>query len=449
MTAPVFGSCVGTGNAHEDHTCTRVAGTRLCISALPVRDLDSGRRRRSRNVLFGSHRGFDGIAMPMVTPLWNWPFGSSKRGPTSSTIPGAHSTAFRAPRAAGDDVLHRRTASALAGGGTCMRRRRRGPQAKRFIGVSFRQRRWRSNQSAMMCRRSTRWIGSPVRLRSWVSRGNCTSSTGRLQDLQRFVLLQRLGDRGARVGVAVQQQQRRVHVCDVRERRLLPQRRVALQRAAPGVRRSGRAFEAARRGEVGRQRLGEQVAHDALRERGFEAVRVRDHPQRRVAAVAAAGDERARRVDVGALDDVVHHGRLVGEHRVAPVAVERARPVVAVADAAARVRVHDVVAARGEHLELVEEAVAELRVRAAVDVEHGRIALSGHRVGRLEHPVRHAAALRRSRPRAAPARATASASVSASFRCVSWREPRARRGRRSRRSASRRARCTRSSSRRG
>ena len=38
------------------------------------------------------------------------------------------------------------------------------------------------------------------------------------EDLERLVLLQRLGDRRSRVGVAVQQEQRRVHVGDVRER---------------------------------------------------------------------------------------------------------------------------------------------------------------------------------------------------------------------------------------
>ena len=81
-----------------------------------------------------------------------------------------------------------------------------------------------------------------------------------------------------------------------------------------------------------------------------------------------------------------------GRHEVlvvlaAPVADARLREPFAVRVTAARIGVEHGVAAAGEDLELVEEAVAVRAVRTAVDLEHQRPLLRRLEPARLEQPA--------------------------------------------------------------
>jgi hypothetical protein len=120
---------------------------------------------------------------------------------------------------------------------------------------------------------------------------------------------------------------------------------------------------------------------------------VRDDPGRHVAAVGAPEHAQPFGVDeVVALERRVDDGHQVLVVDRAPArpelagAHDRPAPLLRVARRAARVRVDDGVASAGVDLRLVEEAVAVLRERAAVDVQERRIGLALLEAGRPGDP---------------------------------------------------------------
>src|SRR5688572_273488 len=133
---------------------------------------------------------------------------------------------------------------------------------------------------------------------------------------------------------------------------------------------------------------GRDVVADApLRRRGAEARRVADDPVRHEPAVASAGHVQPLLVDPPRRERVIDARHQIVVVLAAPIADARGRELLAVGVAAARVRVEDAVPSAGEHLELVEEAVAVRRMRPAVHLEYQRPLLRGIETARLHEPA--------------------------------------------------------------
>ena len=87
-------------------------------------------------------------------------------------------------------------------------------------------------------------------------------------------------------------------------------------------------------------------------------------------------------------DRLVHGAEEVHDLHVAPVGEDGLLVRAPAARAAAVVDRQDDVAVGGEELAVEAEGVLVLSVRPAVDVEEGRVFLSGRKRGRLDHQVR-------------------------------------------------------------
>ena len=132
------------------------------------------------------------------------------------------------------------------------------------------------------------------------------------------------------------------------------------------------------RADVAHQRLAHEAGNGALRVGAAEAVRVADDPVRHEAAIAAAHHGQVRGVHVG---EAAQH--LVGERHEVRVVLLAIGPADvgerhAVTGRAVRVREEHEVAGRGEALHLLREVGAVRAVRAAVNLEHARVAAAGH-----------------------------------------------------------------------
>src|SRR6266516_3561612 len=114
--------------------------------------------------------------------------------------------------------------------------------------------------------------------------------------------------------------------------------------------------------DVARPEGRDVVADAPLRRRGAEARGVADDPVRHEPAVASAGHIEPLLVDPVRLQRVIDAGHEVFVISATPIADARGRELLAVRVAPARIRVEDAVAAAGEHLELMKEAVAVRRM---------------------------------------------------------------------------------------
>ena len=139
--------------------------------------------------------------------------------------------------------------------------------------------------------------------------------------------------------------------------------------------------------DVARPERRDVVADAPLRRRGAEARGVADDPVRHESAVASAGHVEALLVDPVRLEGVVDAGHEILVVFAAPIADAGSRELLPVRVAPARIRVEHGVAAAGEHLELVKEAVAIRRMRAAVDLEDQRPLLRGVEAAGLHEPA--------------------------------------------------------------
>src|SRR5206468_11204056 len=115
--------------------------------------------------------------------------------------------------------------------------------------------------------------------------------------------------------------------------------------------------------------------------------RAPDAPLRVHPAVASARPVEPLPVDPVRFERVIDAGHEVFVIFAAPIADARGRELLPVRVAPARIRIEDAVAAAGEHLELMKEAVAVRRMRAAVDLEHERPFLRGVEAARLHEPA--------------------------------------------------------------
>src|SRR5216117_773801 len=139
--------------------------------------------------------------------------------------------------------------------------------------------------------------------------------------------------------------------------------------------------------DVARPERRDVVADAPLRRRGAEARGVPDDPFRHEPAVASTRHVEPLLVDPVRLERVIDAGHEVLVIFAAPIADARGREPLAVRMAAARIGIEDAVAAAGEHLEFMEEAVAVRRMRAAVDLEDERPFLRGVEAARLHEPA--------------------------------------------------------------
>src|SRR5438093_6026312 len=139
--------------------------------------------------------------------------------------------------------------------------------------------------------------------------------------------------------------------------------------------------------DVARPERRDVVADAPLRRRGAEARGVPDDPVRHEPAVASARHVEPLPVDPVRFERVIDAGHEVFVIFAAPIADARGRELLPVRVAPARIRIEDAVAAAGEHLELMKEAVAVRRMRAAVDLEHERPFLRGVEAARLHEPA--------------------------------------------------------------
>src|SRR5207245_10671194 len=119
---------------------------------------------------------------------------------------------------------------------------------------------------------------------------------------------------------------------------------------------------------------------------GLEALRVPDGPARQKSAVASAEHAEPIRVDERvARERFVERGHHVRVVAPAPVPDHGLGEGLTVPLTAPRIRVDDRIAGAGVHLELVEEIVAVLSVRATVDVEKRGVAMAGEEGGWAQH----------------------------------------------------------------
>src|SRR5712691_11454431 len=139
--------------------------------------------------------------------------------------------------------------------------------------------------------------------------------------------------------------------------------------------------------DVARPESRDVVADAPLCRRRAEARGVADDPVRHEPAVAPAGHVEPLLVDPVRLERVIDTGHEVLVILAAPIADARGRELLAVRVAPAWIRIKDAVAAAGEDLELVEEAIAVGRMRAAVYLEHERPLLRGVEAARLHEPA--------------------------------------------------------------
>ena len=137
--------------------------------------------------------------------------------------------------------------------------------------------------------RSSRRSGRPLRDISWLSSGNRTNSAVFPRRRSETNHCSACSMRAAQVLLAVEDQDRRGHLLDVRQRRKLP---VPLDLVA---RRACQLALAEPRPDVAGAVERDEVGEAAHRDRRLEAVGVPDDPVRHVAAVAAAGHPEPRR----------------------------------------------------------------------------------------------------------------------------------------------------------
>src|SRR5579863_7567584 len=125
----------------------------------------------------------------------------------------------------------------------------------------------------------------------------------------------------------------------------------------------------------------------------FEAVAVTDEPVGHKAAVAAADHAEALLVDIALLYDGVYARQNVLRVFFGPRAAHRQREVVSIADAATRVGVEHDVAVGGQHVHFVNETIAILCVRSAVNLDDQWVLARRIEVGRLDYPPIHGPAV--------------------------------------------------------
>src|SRR5438876_3937125 len=187
------------------------------------------------------------------------------------------------------------------------------------------------------------------------------------EHLQRDEELLGLLDRTAVILLGVEDEERRLHVREVGERRM----RAELLRVAPRRRITHLVLPEVP-ADIARPERADVVADAPLRDRGLEALGVADDPVGHEPAVAAAGHVEPLRVDPTEAERVIDAGHEVLVVLAAPVADAGSDEPIAVGMAPAGVHEEHPVATTGEQLELVEEGVAVRAVRAAMDLENER-----------------------------------------------------------------------------
>ncbi len=197
---------------------------------------------------------------------------------------------------------------------------------------------------------------------------------------QRDVHLLSLADGAPLVGLAVDDERRRLRAVGERRRRtgLVPfarrPRRPAPLDLAEMVADVARA--------VHRLKVETRGATDGC----GEAVALADGPGSHVPAVAVAPDAGTSRVGVRPLQHMIQHGHEVEVIFAAPIAKHPQGELAAVRRRAARVREDDEEAVGGQELLPGVEGPAVVAVGPAVDVEHNRIPQGGVEIGREEQP---------------------------------------------------------------
>src|SRR5437867_5565769 len=209
------------------------------------------------------------------------------------------------------------------------------------------------------------------------------------QHLQRGEQLLSLLDGTAEVSLRVKDEERRLHVRDVGQRRAedellapLPWRGVAhlvLPEVPPNVARTER---------------GDVVRDAPLRDRGPETISVADDPIGHEPAVAAAGHIEALWVDPAECEGMIDTGHEVVIVLPAPIADARLDEPLAVRMTSARVGEQHRIATPREHVELVEERVAVCRVRPAMDLQDEGPLLRWIEPARLHEPALDRPAIR-------------------------------------------------------
>ena len=128
------------------------------------------------------------------------------------------------------------------------------------------------------------------------------------------------------------------------------------------------------------------VGDVALRDRGLEALRLRDRPVRQEASAAAARDAEATGVHVAAPQHLVDAGHQILVVVAGVVILDDVPEILPVRRAAARIREQHDIALRCHPLELVRVGIAVGRMRTAVDFENQGVLPGRFEVRRLQNP---------------------------------------------------------------
>src|SRR6266567_987764 len=206
--------------------------------------------------------------------------------------------------------------------------------------------------------------------------------------LQRGEELLGLLDAAAQILLAVNDQQRGLHILHVLDGRHVH----ILIEAFPG--RGIQFVIGEGPAKIAGTKHRSHVAHTAIGHRHLETVIMTNEPVGHKAAIAATGDAHTLLVDVAPLQQSINALHDIDGVFFAPGAAYRVGKIEAVATTAAWVGIEYDVSLRYQHLHLMKETVAVLRIGSTVDLDNQWILLRGIEVMRLEYPAIHRPTIR-------------------------------------------------------